>query len=70
MPGLTGLSKTGSDQLKTLRSEPMSLFQLAAYGAGCAFLSYLVPRRFRWILLLAASLGFYAIRAASGLPPC
>ena len=46
----------------------MSLFQLAAYGAGCAFLSYLVPRRFRWILLLAASLGFYAIRAASGLP--
>ncbi|MBQ9009512.1 MAG: MBOAT family protein [Clostridia bacterium] len=46
----------------------MSLFQLAAYGAGCSFVYYLVPRRFRWILLLAASLGFYATRAAIGLP--
>ena len=46
----------------------MSLFQLAAYGAGCSLVYYLVPRRFRWVLLLAASLGFYATRAAIGLP--
>ena len=46
----------------------MSLFGLAACGAVCAAAYYLVPRRMRWGLLLAVSLGFYASRAAVGLP--
>ncbi|MBQ8129346.1 MAG: MBOAT family protein [Clostridia bacterium] len=46
----------------------MSLFQLAAYGAVCCAVYYLVPRRIRWMFLLAASLGFYAFRAAACLP--
>ncbi|MBQ8092912.1 MAG: MBOAT family protein, partial [Clostridia bacterium] len=46
----------------------MSLFQLAAYGMGCCAVYYLVPRRIRWIMLLVASLGFYAFRATAALP--
>ena len=46
----------------------MNLFGLAAYGALCSAVYYFLPRRFRWMLLLMASLGFYAVRAASGLP--
>lgn len=46
----------------------MTLFQLAAYGLLCSAAYYIAPRRIRWILLLAASLGFYAARAAACLP--
>ena len=46
----------------------MSRFQLAAYGAVCSAIYYLIPRRFRWMLLLAASLGFYTFRATAALP--
>lgn len=46
----------------------MSLFLLAAYGAACAAVYYLCPRRFRWIVLLLASYGFYAARGLTGLP--
>ena len=46
----------------------MSLFQLAVYGAVCSAVYYLIPRKVRWVLLLAASLGFYVSRAAACLP--
>ena len=46
----------------------MSLFMLTAYGLACALVYHLFPRRFRWGVLLACSYGFYAARAASGLP--
>lgn len=46
----------------------MSLFSLAAYGFATTAMYYLIPRRFRWIILLLASYGFYASRAFSSLP--
>ena len=46
----------------------MSLFALTLYGYFCALLFHLLPARFRWVLLLAASLGFYASRSLGGLP--
>ena len=46
----------------------MSLFRLAAYGFACTAAYYLVPKRFRWMVLLAFSYGFYAARALTGLP--
>ena len=46
----------------------MSLFSLAAYGFASTAAYYLCPRRFRWIVLLLASYGFYASRAFSSLP--
>ena len=46
----------------------MSLFSLAFYGFFCAALYYIFPRRFRWVILLALSYGFYASRAFSALP--
>ncbi|MGN1369303.1 MAG: hypothetical protein ACI4WX_10570, partial [Aristaeellaceae bacterium] len=46
----------------------MMLFRLAAYGFVCTAAYYLVPRRFRWMVLLAFSYGFYAARALTGLP--
>ena len=46
----------------------MSLFRLAAYGFACTGVYYLAPKRFRWMVLLAFSYGFYASRALTGLP--
>ena len=46
----------------------MSLFMLAAYGIACAAVYHILPRRIRWVVLLAASYGFYAARSLSGLP--
>ena len=46
----------------------MTLFRLAAYGFACTAAYYLCPRRFRWMVLLAFSMGFYASRALTGLP--
>ena len=46
----------------------MTLFALCAYGAACAALCRLCPRRLRWIVLLLLSLGFYAVRGLRGLP--
>ena len=46
----------------------MSLFTLVLYGCACAAIYHICPRRFRWIMLLAASYGFYAARGLAGLP--
>lgn len=46
----------------------MSLFTLAAYGFACTAAYYLCPKRFRWVVLLLASYGFYASRALASLP--
>ena len=46
----------------------MSLFSLAAFGFASTAVYYLVPRRFRWVVLLLASYGFYASRAFASLP--
>lgn len=46
----------------------MKLFQLTAFGMGAALLNRLVPRQYRWILLLLVSLGFYSVRSLVGLP--
>ena len=46
----------------------LSLFALTLYGYFCALLFHLLPKRCRWVLLLAASLGFYAVRSLMGLP--
>ncbi|MBR5301573.1 MAG: MBOAT family protein [Clostridia bacterium] len=46
----------------------MSLFMLAAYGFACSAVYYISPRRFRWVILLIFSYGFYATRALAGLP--
>lgn len=46
----------------------MSLFSLAAYGFASTALYYLCPKRFRWIVLLLSSYGFYVSRAFSSLP--
>ena len=46
----------------------MSLFSLAAYGFASTAVYYMFPKRFRWIVLLLASYGFYASRAVSSLP--
>lgn len=46
----------------------MSLFALTLYGYFCALLFHILPKRRRWILLLLASLGFYAVRSLMGLP--
>ena len=46
----------------------MSLFLLAAYGFACAAVYHVCPARFRWVVLLAVSCGFYASRSLLGLP--
>ena len=46
----------------------MSLFSLAAYGFASTAAYYVFPKRFRWIVLLLASYGFYASRAVASLP--
>ncbi|MDO5378719.1 MAG: MBOAT family O-acyltransferase [Clostridia bacterium] len=46
----------------------MSLFKLTAYGALCAAIYHLFPKRGRWFVLLLLSYGFYAARAFEGLP--
>ena len=46
----------------------MSLFALTLYGYFTALIFHLLPNRFRWMLLLLASLGFYASRSLLGLP--
>ena len=46
----------------------MTLFLLAAYGFVCAAVYHVCPARFRWVVLLAVSYGFYASRSLPGLP--
>ena len=46
----------------------MTLFALVGYGFVCAALYYGVPKRARWLVLLAVSYGFYAMRGPAGLP--
>ena len=46
----------------------MSLFMLTAYGMAGSLLYHFVPLKARWVVLLILSYGFYAVRAASGLP--
>ena len=46
----------------------MSLFMLTGYGLACSLIYHLFPRRCRWVILLLCSYGFYAYRAAAGLP--
>lgn len=46
----------------------MTLFLLAAYGFACAAVYHVCPARFRWVVLLAVSYGFYASRSLLGLP--
>ena len=46
----------------------MSLFMLTGYGLLCAALCRVCPARFRWVVLLLASYGFYATRSLMGLP--
>ncbi len=46
----------------------MSLFTLTAFGFASTAVYYLFPKRFRWIVLLLASYGFYASRAFASLP--
>ena len=46
----------------------MSLYMLIAFSLLCAGLYYVCPRRLRWLLLLAASYGFYAVSGARALP--
>jgi len=46
----------------------MSLFMLTAYGMLGSLLYHFFPLRMRWVVLLLLSYGFYAARAASGLP--
>ena len=46
----------------------MTLFALVLFGYLTALVYHLVPGRLRWIVLLAASLGFYASRSLTALP--
>ena len=46
----------------------MSLFMLTGYGFAASVVYHLFPRRFRWVILLLFSYGFYASRALSGIP--
>ena len=46
----------------------MSLFMLVLYGCVCAAIYHICPRRGRFLVLLAASYGFYAARGLAGLP--
>jgi len=46
----------------------MSLYALIGLGFACASLYYLCPARFRWLVLLAASYGFYASQSVAALP--
>ena len=46
----------------------MSLFALVLFGYGSALVYHLVPRKARWVVLLAASLAFYVSRNLMGLP--
>lgn len=46
----------------------MSLFSLSAYGFAAVAVYYICPKRFRWIVLLLVSYGFYASKALSALP--
>jgi len=46
----------------------MSLFMLTGYGLAASVVYHLFPLRFRWVILLLLSYGFYASRALSGLP--
>ena len=46
----------------------MSLFILIAFSFLCAALYYLCPARFKWMLLLAASMAYYAYCGANALP--
>lgn len=46
----------------------MTLFLLTGYGLAASVVYHLFPLRFRWVILLLLSYGFYAARALSGLP--
>ena len=46
----------------------MSLFTLIGFSAACAAAYYLCPLRFRWMLLLAVSYGYYAYCGMNALP--
>ena len=46
----------------------MSLYALIGYGFACAAVYYLCPGRIRWLVLLAASYGFYAAQSITALP--
>ena len=46
----------------------MSLFMLTGYGLAASVVYHLFPLRFRWVVLLLLSYGFYASRALTGLP--
>ncbi|MBP3428186.1 MAG: MBOAT family protein [Clostridia bacterium] len=46
----------------------MSLNLMIVYALGCAALYYVCPLRFRWLILLAASYGFYAYHGLTALP--
>lgn len=41
----------------------MSLFMLTGYGLAASVVYRLFPMRFRWVILLLMSYGFYAARA-------
>ena len=45
----------------------MALYMLIAVSLLCAGAYYICPRRLRWLLLLAASYGFYAVSGARAL---
>ncbi len=46
----------------------MSLFALTGYGLCCAAVYHLFPKKLRYLVLLAASYGFYAANGLAGLP--
>ena len=46
----------------------MSLYTLIAFSCACAALYYILPGRFRWVLLLLASYAYYAVSGAVALP--
>ena len=46
----------------------MSLFSLVFFGGAAAMVCRLLPRRYRWMVLLAASMLFYAAQSFAALP--
>ena len=48
--------------------EYMSLFALIGFSCVCAGLYYICPGKWRWMLLLALSYGYYALSGAGALP--
>ena len=46
----------------------MTLFALTVYGIFAALICRILPQKYRWIIMLIASCGFYSVRCLSGLP--